>query len=100
MISIRPIGQGKFAKSMILSLSILAIVVLAPIAPVVHGQSVVTSIPVDYKPLGIGVNVLTNEIYVRTTVNFAANLDVRDGSTDAIIARIPTEAGTYTFTVA
>jgi len=100
MISIRPIGQGKFAKSMILSLSILAIVVLAPIAPVVHGQSVVTSIPVDYKPLGIGVNVLTNEIYVGTTVNFAGNLDVIDGSTNAIIARIPTGDGTSTFKVA
>src|SRR3989442_15806328 len=96
MISIRPIGQGKFAKSMILSLSILAIVDLAPIAPVVHGQSVVTSIPVDYKPLVIGVNVLTNEIYVATTVNFAGNLDAVDGSTNAIIARIPTRPRTST----
>src|SRR5438093_13022191 len=92
--------QRKLVRTMILPLLILAIVVLTPVAPMVHAQTVVTTIPADFKPSGVGVNVLTNEIYVATTRNLQGNAEVLNGTTNIITATFTTGTGTSAFKVA
>src|SRR6266702_4100121 len=91
MFSARAIRQERLARST---------VALAALAPAVHAQTVVATIPVNYKPLGVGVNILTNEIYVASTLNSEGNVAVINGTTNAVIARIDTGVGTSAFKVA
>lgn len=100
MLSTISTRQGRLARSTILSLSILAVAVLAVFGNIAHAESVVTVIPVNNKPLGVAVNPLTNRIYVAASLNFEGNVAVIDGATNTVIDRIPTGTGTSAFKIA
>ena len=51
------------------------------------GPSVITTIPVGNSPTGVGVNQLTNRIYVAN--NGDSTVSVVDGNTNTVVATIP-----------
>lgn len=73
----------------ILRLVISTLLLLAMFLPtsLVHGQSLIATIPVGTDPQGVAVNPLTNRIYV---ANHGSNdVSVIDGATNTVVATVP-----------
>jgi YVTN family beta-propeller protein len=63
------------------------------VTPVVNGQTVIATIPVGARPDAVGVNPVTNTVYV-TSLD-AGTVSVIDGSTNAVTATVPIGFGAF-----